>query len=590
MSGTNRVNLMERIRLLHGRIKISSRWFLFAFFPFVLLFALLIADEIKIKNTVAFTVATVLDQSFDKPHKAVKYFREDGRKLSTTASNFSAVVSVPALKKHLLFVGVVAVILAIFAAYPAAVLMTMLDDLSGNKDGSKYVRGGKFLDSKKFKKLLQSEGAASDLTVGGIPIKKNSETQHIFISGDTGSGKGNAIKEMLDAVCARGERFIIYDKSGEYVSKYFRENRDIILNPFDARMPLWTVWNEIQAPYDYDHLAASFIPRYTGSSDQHWIDAPRTLFAEVLRLLAEKNKRSHADLLRVFQDKELITKLLENSIAKIEIDEASPEHANSVKAVLVPFIKSLRYVPDSREEYFSIREWVRNESDDRRVFIYVDNQMKESVRSLVSVWLDIAVSEALSLSDSFTRRLWVVIDELASIGRLESLSDGVIEGRKKGLCCLLSVASILLFKDLYGNNMGSTMASFCGTKLSFRSDNPEITRWLADLYGEEDVKDQKESVTIGKDNRNAKSVSDQRTVRHLVMPTEFQALKDKEGLLKVVGGYPITKVFVDHKDRPTLATVFQYQDPDTKAMEIKFKNTQAQDRAEAPKQQKRHII
>lgn len=60
---------------------------------------------------------------------------------------------------------------------------------------------------------------------------------------------------MMDQVRAQGKRAIVYDTSGEFTATYFREGKDIILNPFDARSPNWNVWREIQEDYHNDGIA-----------------------------------------------------------------------------------------------------------------------------------------------------------------------------------------------------------------------------------------------------------------------------------------------------------------------------------------------
>jgi DNA helicase HerA-like ATPase len=60
-------------------------------------------------------------------------------------------------------------------------------------------------------------GLPYDVTLAGIPLFREAETDHILVCGAPGSGKGVAIKELLDQIRARGDRAILYDPSGEYV-------------------------------------------------------------------------------------------------------------------------------------------------------------------------------------------------------------------------------------------------------------------------------------------------------------------------------------------------------------------------------------
>lgn len=69
------------------------------------------------------------------------------------------------------------------------------------------------------------------LTLAGIPLPREIETLHWFFAGTTGAGKTTAIAEMLDGTRARGDRCIICDPNGGYLT-HFAQDGDRLLNPF----------------------------------------------------------------------------------------------------------------------------------------------------------------------------------------------------------------------------------------------------------------------------------------------------------------------------------------------------------------------
>lgn len=109
-----------------------------------------------------------------------------------------------------------------------------------------HLRGAKRILESELRKTVLASGMASDLTLGGVPLLKGRETEHMVISGATGAGKSVAIKELMDTVRQRAQKAIVYDTSGEFVSQYYREGIDFILNPFDARGHYWSLWSEIR--------------------------------------------------------------------------------------------------------------------------------------------------------------------------------------------------------------------------------------------------------------------------------------------------------------------------------------------------------
>ena len=90
---------------------------------------------------------------------------------------------------------------------------------------------------------------------------KDSETQHMMITGTTGSGKTNCFHHLLPQIRTLGQRALIVDTTGEFVSRYYREGKDIILNPLDARSESWSPWVECTEDYHFEELASNLIPQ-----------------------------------------------------------------------------------------------------------------------------------------------------------------------------------------------------------------------------------------------------------------------------------------------------------------------------------------
>ncbi len=106
-----------------------------------------------------------------------------------------------------------------------------------------HIRGSRIISSKKLKnKTLSSK--EKQITLAGVPIPSKLETLHFMIGGRTGTGKTVAIKEMLSSIIPRGDRVIITDPNGDFLSHFFKKE-DVILNPFDQRGKGWSIFNEL---------------------------------------------------------------------------------------------------------------------------------------------------------------------------------------------------------------------------------------------------------------------------------------------------------------------------------------------------------
>ncbi len=543
------VNQTVRTLGLITRIGLLSFIIFFAFANYAL------NDRTEVTHSAVWLKAKFFADIQNKADTDVSFKTADGvptsAKAKTILINTTILTALADFKQNLLY----ALISAIIGAILITLLITQFFRRYGkNKSGtSKRIRGSVLVTEQELADEVSRQQIASDLKIGSVPLVRDAETQQIYISGAIGCGKGNAIKGFLDVICKRGQRFIVYDKSGEYVSKYYRQGIDIILNPFDERMPLWSPWAECDNAFDYETIASSFIPDSPSQKDDHWTEAPRSVLADLLAQLKSQDLDDIDQLFAYSQDKFELYEFLQGTSSAQILDPDSSEHASSILSILGPKIKSLRYLKHIQsDEQFSLREWVKNEASDRRVFITCSQRQKKAIQPLMTAWLDIVISEVLSLPEHRERRVFSIIDELASLDPINSLFDGINEGRKFGLCHILSVTSMEALKDKYGDKKAKTIIGMCSTKINYRCDEPDTAKWLADLYGEEDVQDSKQSVTLS-DRSDSTNLHDQRTKRHILLPTEFMDLADQISVVKLGRSLPIAKVEVPYLSRPDIA-------------------------------------
>ncbi len=151
---------------------------------------------------------------------------------------------------------------------------------------NEHLRGVTLTDAKTLARLIRKRGEASRITLGGVPLRRGSEMYGVLLMGAVGAGKTLAIREQLDVIRGERNRAIVYDPTGELIATYFRDGRDILLNPLDARSPYWPPWAEVRNSFDYANLAKGLIPDQK-ANDPFWQQAARLLFEETLKRLAE---------------------------------------------------------------------------------------------------------------------------------------------------------------------------------------------------------------------------------------------------------------------------------------------------------------
>lgn len=140
--------------------------------------------------------------------------------------------------------------------------------------------------------------APASLTLAGIAVPPEDESKHFKLIGSTGTGKSTALRELLHGALERGDRAVIADPDGGYLSRFYDPSRgDVILNPFDARSAKWDLFAELKSPYDVEQLARSLMPERGG--DPQWPGFARTFFGCVTRQAHAAGVRDMGELYRL---------------------------------------------------------------------------------------------------------------------------------------------------------------------------------------------------------------------------------------------------------------------------------------------------
>jgi len=413
------------------------------------------------------------------------------------------------------------------------------------------LKGDKILTCDEATKVIVNQNLHSELTLANLPLIKDSETAHLFFHGTTGSGKSNAIKELLDQIRKRGDRVIIYDKSCNYLEEFFDAQCDYLLNPLDERGKQWDLWKECRDSPDFDSLAAAQIPMPLSTQDPFWVNAARTIFSVTAYEMRNDKDRSITKLLRYLlnSDLNIIQNYLKNTEAETLVSDKIEKTAVSIKSVLATYLKSLKYVRDG-DNSFSIRQWVQNENEKNWLFITSLGDRHETLKPLISSWIDIAVNALLSLSPSQTRRIWLILDELTSLQPLPYLTQTLSESRKFGGCIVVGVQNYAQLSKIYGNDGAKEISSLLNTRFMFRQPDPEIARWSANNFGEAVLDEVREGISYGANTmRDGISINRVEVKKALVSYSEIMNLPNLKSFVRLPGGVPLTTVSFMYRAR-----------------------------------------
>jgi len=418
------------------------------------------------------------------------------------------------------------------------------------------LKGYDCVKPKALKRLVNKKGA-SLFKIQDLPLPQKAEYEHFLITGTTGSGKTNALNQLIAQIKAKGDKAVIVDSNAGFLSRYYNPSVDRLLNPFDARSENWSLWQELVHDYDYDEFAESLVP--TDQYDSFWTKAAQQLLSATLLKMGGEADCSVDTLLNHLLKKPLaeIMRYYQETLVSAYVDPSAEKTALGIRATLVSAIQSLKYLNVQKHKpAFSIRNWITNEAQQGCLFFSCLPTQREALKPLMSAWLSVALKSLMSGAEQSGHRLWFIIDELAALNRIPILMPGLSEIRKYGGCIALSFQDSHQLETLYGLQTARTIEALCGTKVIFRLDS-HTAQHMSALFGQQEILESNESISYGvHSTRDGVSLrSDQRT-RWLVAPSDLMQLDNFEAYLKFPRNLPITKMKFQHFNAPLIQPNF----------------------------------
>lgn len=407
-------------------------------------------------------------------------------------------------------------------------------------------RGNCLIASEKLTALLKKKKQDSSLTLDGVPFVRGKETSHILITGTTGSGKSNCFHTLLPQLRAKGQSAVVLDLTGEFTQRYYRENHDLILNPFDARSRAWTPFVECSKPTHFRALAESIIP-IASKTDSFWERAAQT----ILTVGLEKMKFSNGTLQDLFHllvqaDAQAFESFFAGTEAAPYTAKEGDRMTLSIRATLSNHLQSFKYlnapVLNQDSEIFSIRNWIARDPQDQWLFLGCQADERAVMRPLMTGWIDIAINALMSCAPDPQRRLWFIMDEMPALHKIPGLGVGLAELRKYGGCILSGIQNIAQMEETYNGMQSRALLDLYNTKVFFRSTDVETTQWISRALGESEITENVENTSFGAHTmRDGVSTSKQTRTKPLVLPSEISDLQDLECYIKLPGAWPMTK-------------------------------------------------
>lgn len=401
-------------------------------------------------------------------------------------------------------------------------------------------------------------------------LPRKFEPEHGIIIGKPGQGKTLLLYEFIKRLRNRnlarnknGKRLVmstfnavIYDTKGDYISKFYNYETDCIFNPMDERSVKWTIFNEIRSENEMeekinvDAICKSLIPDTGDPQADYWNSTARTVLASIFHYCRKSGRRTNAELwdvltLPISTLRRLLEQYPESRIALKHI-EGDNQQTSGIVSTLTRFTECLEFVKDMDGD-FSIRDFM-NEKDNGFLFVSNYAKTRDSMKPLLSLFIDQLANNLLSMPDDQDRRRFFLLDEFGTLQNLPSIVQLLTMSRSKGGSVWIAVQDFGQLEKIYGMEHRKTIFNACGTHIYFAVADAKTAEELSQNVGDAEYLEKHYSKT---EWEGRSTVSHQKALRAVLLPSQIMNL-EKFKVIMTMPNYPFIKsevALVDYENK-----------------------------------------
>jgi len=422
-----------------------------------------------------------------------------------------------------------------------------------------HLRGSKMLSEEEALERLWSEYRIEDegglIKLGRIMVPRQVENRHFLLVGRSGTGKTTLLNQVIERIRERGNKAIVYDVKGDYLSYFYDERTDYIFNPLDQRSLHWCLFDEIETIADVDSIATSLIPP-SFREDKFWVDASRDVFSSIVYYLYVTGQKSNGALWQhVSLTEAELLELMQQAVAQgceparralgyLQGYEKGSKVASDTLSTMKQYTNCFYYTRHLSNDW-SLKRWL---SEDGSSFLFITNYstLRDTLKPLLSLLIDLSMKHLLALEENVNRRRFIILDEFASLQRLTSIVQCLEQVRSKGGSLWIALQDLSQLQRVYSEVTAFTIMNNTNTILAFAVNDPNTTNLLSKIFGEIEILETDESLSMGPaENRDGLTLQRRRRKEYLIIPSQFSVLRDFHFYIKMLD--VITQSRVDFK-------------------------------------------
>jgi len=277
----------------------------------------------------------------------------------------------------------------------------------------------------------------------------------------------------------------------------------VILAPWDARGWAWDISSDLENIADARNFANCLIK---DSNDPMWGNAARAILtAIVVSLMKEKQSWELKDILAeagkgYAHIRGLVMQYCPESTLLVESEEIT----RTTQGFMTNLAAYLSTVADlaaawagKKEENKAIpfKKWLLMDIPDNKKhlktiimqgnarYLPLQQAYMQAIMSILG-----ATISSPALTNSRNRRVWFVLDEVAQIGKIDTLTTTLAVGRSKGIRMILGAQDLSQIKEIYGDNVADAWATNISTWILGKTSSVETARYFSEFVGKRKIR------------------------------------------------------------------------------------------------------
>jgi len=402
------------------------------------------------------------------------------------------------------------------------------------------------------------EGGKAGISIWeGEPFPFKRENQHFLITGSPGAGKTQIIFPMVDQAFKRGDKAIVWDIKGTFIQAFAGKEGVDLLAGWDKRSIAWSPGADIRSQLDCQQVASIMFPPNPKDSQPFFLNSARQILEAIFVYLdSEGEEWGWGDVWGILSlGKDEIARLLstfEDGKALANVIGGDSKATEDIYSTLIGHAQqTIRwYAKAWPKGNVSLRKWVHGNS--KLLIIGGIPERTDLAQATANISVELIVNEILSLPDDPNRRIWLFLDELATLGKLTSLLNAFSLGRSKGLCVVAGIQDIGKLEHHYGPQLAKSIANTFSTQIVLRCSDHDTASWASKNLGDQEVIiTQKSSGSSTGDDKTTRSDSTQEQLKtmSLFMPSQISNFENLVGVIRI-SGWPLLHVGWNYRPIP----------------------------------------